>query len=84
MAAAGEANSHDVDESPEWPSLADLERYYVKKALDSTSGNKRAAARKLGISRRVLDGKIAKLGLCQEPPAPKRAASHSNRRRSPK
>ena len=42
--------------------LADVERAYIQKVLDSTGGNKVRAARILGIDRRTLHRKLAEPG----------------------
>jgi DNA-binding NtrC family response regulator len=44
-------------------SFADAERDVIARALDTTSGNKLAAANLLRISRKKLYAKIAKYGL---------------------
>jgi len=40
------------------PTLADLEEQYMRRVLDETSGDKRAAARILGVSVRTLQRKL--------------------------
>jgi two-component system response regulator HydG len=40
------------------PTLADLEQQYMRRVLDETSGDKRAAARILGVSVRTLQRKL--------------------------
>jgi DNA-binding NtrC family response regulator len=43
--------------------LADAEREHITRVLKGTSGNKKAAAHMLGVSRRSLYRKLARLGL---------------------
>ena len=43
--------------------IADLERREIEGALIETAGNKKEAARRLGISRRALYRRIEKFGL---------------------
>jgi DNA-binding NtrC family response regulator len=43
--------------------LADAEREHITRVLNGTAGNKKAAAHKLGVSRRSLYRKLARLGL---------------------
>ena len=43
--------------------IDDLEREAIAQALADTCGNKKEAARRLGISRRALDRRIEKFGL---------------------
>jgi DNA-binding NtrC family response regulator len=43
--------------------IADLERGEIQRALTETRGNKKEAARRLGISRRALYRRIEKFGL---------------------
>ena len=43
--------------------LADAEREHITRILRSTSGNKKAAAQVLGLSRRALYRKLDRLGL---------------------
>ena len=50
--------------------LASLERWAVERAIEQSGGNKAAAARLLGISRRALYNKLAAFGSSgAEPPA---------------
>jgi DNA-binding NtrC family response regulator len=44
-----------------WPSLEELELFYIQKMLDRLGGNKSEAARQLGISRVTLREKLQKL-----------------------
>ncbi|MEI7483686.1 MAG: sigma-54 dependent transcriptional regulator [Ignavibacteriota bacterium] len=44
-------------------SLKDLERKYILKVLETTNGNKKKAAEKLGIDRKTLYNKLAEFGL---------------------
>jgi transcriptional regulator with PAS, ATPase and Fis domain len=43
--------------------LADAEREHITRVLKGTAGNKKAAAHRLGVSRRSLYRKLARLGL---------------------
>ena len=45
------------------PSLEDLERRYIARVLEDARGNRRRAARILGISRWSLDRRLRKYGL---------------------
>ena len=45
------------------PSLADLERDMIKRALDMSNGRRKVAADQLGISERTLYRKIKEYGL---------------------
>ena len=49
-------------DTPAHPTLADLERDYVRRVLEATRGDKPAAARILGISVRTLQRKYPELG----------------------
>ncbi|MFZ4589819.1 MAG: sigma-54-dependent transcriptional regulator [Ignavibacteria bacterium] len=44
-------------------SLKDLERKYILKVLETTSGNKKKAAEKLGIDRKTLYNKLTEFGM---------------------
>jgi two-component system response regulator AtoC len=44
-------------------SLKDLEKKYILKILETTSGNKKKAAEKLGIDRKTLYNKLGEFGL---------------------
>ena len=44
-------------------SLKDLERKYILKVLETTNGNKKKAAEKLGIDRKTLYNKLSEFGL---------------------
>jgi DNA-binding NtrC family response regulator len=44
-------------------SLKDLERKYILKVLETTNGNKKKAAEKLGIDRKTLYNKLTEFGL---------------------
>jgi DNA-binding NtrC family response regulator len=51
------------DSAPEgidgdWPTLAELERRYIERALDYSSGNQRNAAKLLGIDKSTLWRKL--------------------------
>ena len=50
-------------------SLMDLEREHIERTLEQTGGNKAAAARILGLSRRAFYRRLERHGLA-EPPAP--------------
>ncbi len=68
IGAAGAAPSRSISSSVAQPeaivgSFADTERDLIRRALESTGGNKVAAARLLRISRKKLYAKIAKYGL---------------------
>jgi DNA-binding NtrC family response regulator len=43
--------------------LADAERDHITRVLKGTAGNKKAAAERLGVSRRALYRKLDRLGL---------------------
>jgi two-component system response regulator HydG len=45
------------------PLLADAERQHITRVLHGTAGNKKAAAKQLGVSRRSLYRKLDRLGL---------------------
>jgi two-component system response regulator HydG len=45
------------------PSLESVEKETILKALETTSGNKSEAARRLGITRRTLHLKLKKYGM---------------------
>jgi two-component system, NtrC family, response regulator PilR len=57
----------DLDEVPKGvsldPILEEIERAYIKKALETTNGNKNKAAELLGISFRSIRYRLEKLGL---------------------
>ncbi len=50
-------------EHPEPPLLATVERDHILRALQHARGNKKAAARLLGVSRRALYRRLERLGL---------------------
>ena len=50
-------------EGAELPSLEDLERRYIARVLQDSHGNRRCAARILGITRWSLDRRLRKYGL---------------------
>jgi DNA-binding NtrC family response regulator len=56
-------NSAENDETDRGESVADMEREMIKRALSKTDGNKRKAAKILGLSERTLYRKINKYGL---------------------
>ena len=51
----------DLSQPPR--TLAELERRAIRHALESTGGNRTAAAKRLGISRRTLYNKLAEYGI---------------------
>ena len=51
---------------PEDDSLESMERTHVERVLRKTSGNKRQAAGRLGVSRPTLDRMIEKHGLASD------------------
>ena len=53
----------EIGEIDPGESVADMEREMIKKALTKTNGNKRKAAKMLGLSERTLYRKINKYGL---------------------
>jgi two-component system response regulator PilR (NtrC family) len=59
-----------VPSDSSWVSLDCLERYHIRQTLEYTFYNQSEAARLLCISRRVLAGKIKKLGLQITRPQP--------------
>jgi len=46
-----------------WPSLDDVQREHIRKTLEETAFNRSAAARMLGIDRKVLARKMKKFGI---------------------
>jgi len=63
----GGARSRDDPETPDTEysvdlSMADVERKHILRVLDSTGGNKSEAARRLGLSRKTLERKLASWG----------------------
>jgi two-component system response regulator HydG len=62
-AAAGHAASPPAPAIRRVRRIADLEREAITQALDDTRGNKKEAARRLGISRRALYRRLDKFGL---------------------
>ncbi len=63
QAAAHDAAPLAAAESPAVQSFADVERELIRRALESTEGNKVQAAKLLRISRKKLYAKIEKYGL---------------------
>jgi DNA-binding NtrC family response regulator len=63
QAVAGHAASSPTRGARRVGRIADLEREAIAQALDDTRGNKKEAARRLGISRRALYRRLDKLGL---------------------
>ncbi len=47
----------------EWPTLDDVQREHIRKTLEETGFNRSAAARMLGVDRKVLARKIKKFGI---------------------
>ena len=47
--------------------IDDLNREIIKMALEKNNGNQTRTAQYLGISRRVLQGRLKKMGLTQSP-----------------
>jgi DNA-binding NtrC family response regulator len=62
-AQAARANTPAWAEHPEPPLLATVERDHILRALQHARGNKKAAARLLGVSRRALYRRLERLGL---------------------
>jgi DNA-binding NtrC family response regulator len=59
---AGEHRHDGVTGFPlDWP-LAVVEQHHMLRVLDSVGGNKSEAARRLGVSRKTLDRKLALWG----------------------
>jgi two-component system NtrC family response regulator len=52
------ASRKQVADEPEETRLAEIEKRHILKVLDQQQGNKSAAARKLGISRKTLERKL--------------------------
>jgi DNA-binding NtrC family response regulator len=67
--AEAEANEFESDATPDgdgpegWLSLAQVERDHIRRTLKQTGYNQSAAARLLGIDRKLLARKIRKYGL---------------------
>ncbi len=59
------------------PTLAEVERAYIRRILDETKGDKRAAAQILGLSVRTLQRIQASLSRVSEELAPKPDESSS-------
>ena len=55
--------SETFSDSPDWMSLADIEAQHILRTLQQTFFNQSAAARLLGIDRKLLARKIRKYGL---------------------
>lgn len=53
----------DINESSQFRSLSDLEKYHIKKILDEVNWNKLEASRVLDITRPTLNAKIEKYNL---------------------
>jgi transcriptional regulator with PAS, ATPase and Fis domain len=64
-AAVTNTSSPQLDRSLS-DAIADLEKSYIKSALEKTGGNKASAARLLGISRATLYQKMVSFGLAAE------------------
>ncbi|MBN1541331.1 sigma-54-dependent Fis family transcriptional regulator [candidate division KSB1 bacterium] len=58
-----ENDSEESDENPPDGSVADMERQLIQETLHKTGGNKRKAARMLGLSERTLYRKIKRYGI---------------------
>jgi DNA-binding NtrC family response regulator len=58
---SAESESNHIDADTQL--LADAEREHITQVLKGTAGNKKAAAHRLGVSRRSLYRKLARLGL---------------------
>lgn len=56
-------NGHAVQEMPQFRSLADLEKYHIKKILDEVNWSKQEASQILEITRPTLNAKIEKYDL---------------------
>lgn len=56
-------NGHVVQEMPQFRSLADLEKYHIKKILDEVNWSKQEASQILEITRPTLNAKIEKYDL---------------------
>jgi len=64
VAAAERACAADEESNePNWLKLAALERYHIEQTLRATNNNQSAAARYLGVTRRVLQGKLRQYEL---------------------
>jgi len=59
----GTSGNNEPSESPERPSLTDLEFEHIRKVLEECGGNLSAAAKKLGVSRGKLYRKMKSHGL---------------------
>ncbi len=55
--------SRDLISADHLPTLAELERFAIRRALDDTGGNVTQAAQRLGISRQTLYNRMSKHGL---------------------
>ena len=52
-----------VEESSDWPTLDEIQREHIQRTLEATGFNRSAAARQLGVDRKVLARKIKKYGI---------------------
>lgn len=60
-------NTYDEDATWEtWPTLDDVERRHIEQTLTATFHNQSAAARMLGVDRKLLARKIKKYGIQRE------------------
>jgi len=55
----------DTDDGEAMPTLEELERRYISKVLHTSSGNKSAAAKVLGLDRRTLYRRLEKYGIAK-------------------
>jgi DNA-binding NtrC family response regulator len=62
-AAAAPATEHQADPQPSDDLLVTVEREHIQRALLRANGNKKAAARMLGLSRRALYRRLERLDL---------------------
>jgi DNA-binding NtrC family response regulator len=63
VAAAAPYGAPAVDPNADPPLLSTVEREHILRALQHARGNKKAAARMLGVSRRALYRRLERLGL---------------------
>ena len=72
----------EVHEPAERPhcSLAEVEREHIQRVLSATQGNRREAARILGIGEATLYRRLVDSGSDRIPPCRKRSLSASDRR----
>ena len=53
----------EAEDNTQWPTLDDVQREHIRKTLAETGFNRSAAARMLGVDRKVLARKIQKYGI---------------------